>query len=576
MVRKPLIKAKPRNHYHWRNDLLLWVLLLTIAVLLLKGWHDMHSTFSTPSGNIEVNLDPHLLPYYTLRTTMRLLLGLVFSLLFTFIFGVLAAKYKAAERVILPFVNFMESVPLVGFLTFTTVMFIALFPHNIMGLECAAIFGVFTGQAWNMMLIFYQTIRIVPNELNEASRMFHHGPWTRFWRIECPYSMPGLLWNTMVSQSAAWFAILATEAIPVKTNTVELPGVGSFMAEALTQANVSAVVWSVIALIANIILLDQLMFRPLVRWVHKFKYEDTASKNQNTSWFYSLIRHSYSSIYMTRGLIAFAHFWVYGLPRLCYKFKLNYLVKVSPGGSAKVAKLWYVAIILICGYYGVLLWQFLPKADLLKMPLLMSYTAIRVFAAMALSVIIFVPLGVWIGLNQKLVKMFQPIIQVLAALPANLFYPLIAIILISYHQSLSVWSIFLIMLGTQWYILFNVIAGVSTLPHNLIEVSRMFHVKGFMWWRKFMIPAVFPYIVTGIISAAGGAWNAAIASELITWGKMTKQAVGLGAYISDTTANNELAQAALGCTVMCFMVALCIVFVWKPLYTIAETKFRIN
>jgi len=576
MVKKPLVKAKPRNHYHWRNDLILWALLITIFALLFKGWHDMHATFNVSKGNIEVNLDPHLLPYYTLRTTMRLLLGLVFSLLFTFIFGVLAAKYKAAERVILPFVNFMESVPLVGFLTFTTVMFIALFPHNIMGLECAAIFGVFTGQAWNMMLIFYQTIRIVPTELNEAAGMFHHGPWTRFWRIECPYSMPGLLWNTMVSQSAAWFAILATEAIPVKTNTVELPGVGSFMAEALTQANVSAVIWSVSALILNIIMLDQLIFRPLVRWVHKFKYEDTASKNQNTSWFYSLIRHSYSSIYMSRLLVNFAHFWVYGLPQLCYKLKLNYLVKVSPTGSAFVARIWYVAIILICGYYGVLLWQFLPKADLLKMPLLMSYTAFRVFAAMALSVLIFVPLGVWIGLNQKLVKLFQPVIQVLAALPANLFYPLIAIILISYHQSLSVWSIFLIMLGTQWYILFNVIAGVSTLPYNLIEVSRMFHVRGIMWWRKFMIPAVFPYIVTGIISAAGGAWNAAIASELITWGKMTKEAVGLGAYISDTTANNELAQAALGCTVMCLMVALCIVFVWKPLYTIAETKFRIN
>lgn len=576
MVRKPKITAKPRNHYHWRNDLILWTLLITIAILLAKGWHDMHATFSVSKGSIEVNLDPHLLPYYTLRTTMRLLLGLVFSLLFTFIFGVLAAKYKAAERVILPFVNFMESVPLVGFLTFTTVMFIALFPHNIMGLECAAIFGVFTGQAWNMMLIFYQTIRIVPNELNEAAHMFHHGPWTRFWRIECPYSMPGLLWNTMVSQSAAWFAILATEAIPVKTNTVELPGVGSFMAEALTQANVHAVIWSVAALILNIIMLDQLIFRPLVRWVHKFKYEDTASKNQNTSWFYSLIRHSYSSVYMSRGLIAFAHFWVYGLPRLCFRLKLNYLIKVSNSGSAMVAKIWYMAIILICGYYGVLLWQFLPKADLLKMPLLMSFTAFRVFAAMALSIIIFVPLGVWIGLNQQLVKFFQPVIQVLAALPANLFYPLIAIILISYHQSLSVWSIFLIMLGTQWYILFNVIAGVSTLPHNLIEVSRMFHVKGWLWWRKFMIPAVFPYIVTGIISAAGGAWNAAIASELITWGKMTKEAVGLGAYISDTTANSELAQAALGCSVMCFMVALCIIFVWKPLYNIAETKFRIN
>ncbi len=569
-------KLRPKNHYHWLNDVIFWGLIALIAALLFKGWHDMHGSFEINHTPLTINLDPRLLPYYTLRTTMRLLLGLAFSLLFTFVFGVMAAKYKAAERIILPFVNFMESVPLVGFLTFTTVMFIALFPHNIMGLECAAIFGVFTGQAWNMMLIFYQTIRIVPQELNEAADMFHQNAWSKFWRIECPYSMPGLLWNTMVSQSAAWFAILATEAIPVKTNTVELPGVGAFMAEALSQANASAVLYSVLALILNIILLDQLIFRPLVRWVHKFKYEDTASSNQNTSWFYSLIRHSHSSVYLSRGLKSFAHFWVYGLPNLCLKLRLDKIIKFSRRGTFWVSRLWYLLVICSCCYYGYLLWQFLPKADLIKMPLLMSLTAIRVFAAMGLSILIFVPLGVWIGLNQKLVKFFQPIIQVLAALPANLFYPLVAILLISYHQSLSVWSIFLIMLGTQWYILFNVVAGVSTLPHNLIEASRMFHLRGALWWRKFMIPAVFPYIVTGIISAAGGAWNAAIASELITWGKTTKAATGLGAFISDTTTNNQLAEAALGCTVMCFMVALCIIFVWKPLYKMAETKYRIN
>ncbi len=567
---------KARASRHWVYDLLFWSIVVVISGLLLKGWHDMHGHFVSPSGNIKVFLEPHLLPYYTLRTTMRLLLGLVASLAFTFIFGVLAAKYKAAERVILPFVNFMESVPLVGFLTFTTVMFIALFPHSIMGLECAAIFGVFTGQAWNMMLIFYQTIRIVPEELNESAKMFHHNAWQRFWRIESPYSMPGLLWNTMVSQSAAWFAILATEAIPVKTNTVELPGVGSFMSEALLQANVSAVIWSVIALILNIILLDQLLFRPLVRWVHKFKYEDTASKNQNSSWFYSLIVHTHSSVYMAKWLKKFANYWVYGLPRLCVQLRINKVVKFSTHGSRLISRLWYLLVIFFCLYYGYQLWEFLPKANIWQMPLLMSYTAVRVFVAMLLSIIIFVPLGVWIGLNARLVALFQPVIQVLAALPANLFYPLVAILLIAHHQSLSIWSIFLIMLGTQWYILFNVVAGVSTLPHNLLEVSKMMHLKGWLWWKRFMIPAVFPYIVTGIISAAGGAWNAAIASELITWGNMTKQAKGLGAFIAETSANNELAQAALGCTVMCFMVALCIIFVWKPLYNIAETKYKIG
>lgn len=210
------------------------------------------------------------------------------------------------------------------------------------------------------------------------------------------------------------------------------------------------------------------------------------------------------------------------------------------------------------------------------MPFLMLLTSIRVFVAMLLSLLIFVPLGVLIGLNPRLVALFQPVIQILAALPANLFYPLVAILIISYHQSLSVWSVLLIMLGTQWYILFNVIAGVSSVPHNLLEVSQIFGIKCSLWWRKFMLPAVFPYLVTGIISAAGGAWNAAIASELITWGSSSRSTVGLGSYIAQTTNNSELAQAALGCTAMCVLVAICVVFIWKPLYKMAETKYRIG
>ena len=557
------------------NDIILWTVILGVLLLLGKGWHDMHASFNTDNPTSQILLDPKVLPYYTLRTTMRLLLGLLASFLFTFIFGVLAAKYLAFERIILPFVNFMESVPLVGFLTFTTVFFVAMYPHSLMGLEYAAVFGVFTGQAWNMMLIFYQTLKIIPKDLTESGKMFYHNPWQRFWKIECPYSMPGLLWNTMVSQSAAWFAILATESIPVKAQTVELPGIGSYMAEALVQANTWAVVFAVLAIIANIIILDQLMFRPLVCWVNKFKYEETASQNSPSSWFYIVIVYSYSSKHLFRAFAAFCHFFIYPLPIAIIQTGV-FNLKLSKLTKDFISRIWYLIIIGFCISYGVKLWNYLPKVDFSKMPLLMTLTAIRVFIAMFLSIVIFVPIGVWIGLNPKAMKIFQPIIQVLAALPVNLFYPLIAILLIAYHQSLGIWSIFLIMLGTQWYILFNVIAGVSTMPHNLIEVSQMFHVKGTMWWRKFMIPAIFPYIVTGIIAAAGGAWNAAIVSELITWGKTTKEATGLGAYISINSTNNALAQSALGCTVMCFMVGLCIVFIWKPLYKIAETKYRIG
>lgn len=556
-------------------DLILWAILLAILALLQKGWQEMHGNFDINHINSHISLNISALPYYTLRTTMRLLLGLIASFAFTFIFGVLAAKYVAFERIILPFVNFMESVPLVGFLTFTTVFFIAMYPHSMMGLEYAAVFGVFTGQAWNMMLIFYQTLRIIPSDLTESGKMFYHNSWQRFWKIECPYSMPGLLWNTMVSQAAAWFAILATESIPVKADTIELPGVGSYMAEALVHANTHAVIFAVIAIILNIIVLDQLMFRPLVCWVNRFKYEETSSLKKPSSWFYNVIVYSYSAKYLFAGFDHFCHFLIYTLPIFLVKIGL-FRLEFSKLAKYMISRVWYVVIILSCIYLGVELWHYLPKVDMAKMPLLMLLTALRVFAAMALSIIIFVPVGVWIGLNHKAMHICQPIIQILAALPVNLFYPLIAVLLIAYHQGLGIWSIFLIMLGTQWYILFNVIAGVSTMPHNLIEVSQIFQVRGWLWWRKFMIPAIFPYIVTGIITAAGGAWNAAIVSELITWGKTTETTIGLGAYISANSTNNALAQSALGCTVMCFMVGLCIVFIWKPLYKIAETKYRVG
>jgi NitT/TauT family transport system permease protein len=556
------------------NDFVFLAIILVVGAILYKGWVDMHSNYIL-GNNFTISLNVDALPYYTLRTTMRLLIGLVYSFAFAIIFGTLAAKYKAMERVILPFVNFMESVPLVGFLTFTTIFFLSLYPHSVMGLECAAIFGVFTSQAWNMCLVIYQTLRIVPQELTEAAHMFHYSPWQRFWKIEFPYSIPGLLWNTMVSQAAAWFALVATEAIPVKNNTVALPGVGSYISTALTAGNMSAVIWAIVVLILNIIILDQLFFRPLVRWANKFKFEDLATTNKNSSWFYDCMENSFICKHIGLSARRLSRFSIFTLPHNLNKVGVNKL-RLPHVVWSILEKIWYLAIGTALIYYGHQLWEYFPKAELSKMPELMLYTTIRVVIAMLLSIIIFVPIGIWIGLSPRLMRIFQPIIQILAALPANIFYPLMAIFLIASHQGLSTWSILLIMIGTQWYILFNVIAGASTLPNQLLEVSQTFHVGGWLWWRKFMIPAIFPYIVTGIISAAGGAWNASITAEVIQWGKTTEATTGLGAYIANTTNANQLPSAALGCTAMCFIVGLCIVFIWHPLYKLAENKFKVS
>ncbi|BEL92649.1 Bicarbonate transport system permease protein CmpB [Serratia marcescens] len=556
------------------NDFIVIAIGVFFIAFFIRAWGDMHGDFNEQNVSA-ISLDAWNLLYYSLRTSMRFLLGMAWSLLFSVVFAVLAARYTPLRRVILPFVNFMESVPLVGFLTFTTVYFLNLYPHSVMGLECTAIFAVFTGQAWNMMLTLYQTLRIVPKELDEAARSFNYNPWQRFWRLEFIYSVPGLLWNAMVSQSAAWFALVASEAIPVGDRSVELPGVGSYIAEALAQQNVPAILYAIVALAANIVLLDQLVFRPLVRYTARFKYEDvTASRPLGNPWFYNSLAFSHVGAALGHTLRALADLWLFKLPQLWYALGLHRLFRLAAKGNWLWRSLWYLGVVLACIWFGYRLWEYFPKQYFAMLPEWMLLTTARVAAAMLLSVAIFTPLGVWIGMNPRLVKIFQPIIQILAAIPPNIFYPLIAAFIAIYHQDLGWWAIPMIMLGTQWYVLFNVIAGVSAIPTQITEVSESFGLRRFRWWRYYMLPAIFPYIVTGIISAAGGAWNSAIAAEVIQWGSTTLSATGLGAFISVVTDAGKNPESALGCAAMCALVALCIIFVWQPLYRIAETKFK--
>lgn len=556
------------------NDFIVIAIGVFFIAFFIRAWGDMHGDFNEQNVSA-ISLDAWNLLYYSLRTSMRFLLGMAWSLLFSVVFAVLAARYTPLRRVILPFVNFMESVPLVGFLTFTTVYFLNLYPHSVMGLECTAIFAVFTGQAWNMMLTLYQTLRIVPKELDEAARSFNYNPWQRFWRLEFIYSVPGLLWNAMVSQSAAWFALVASEAIPVGDRSVELPGVGSYIAEALAQQNVPAILYAIVALAANIVLLDQLIFRPLVRYTARFKYEDvTANRPLGNPWFYNSLAFSHVGAALGHTLRALADLWLFKLPRLWYALGLHRLFRLAAKGNWLWRSLWYLGVVLACVWFGYRLWEYFPKQYFAMLPEWMLLTTARVAAAMLLSVAIFTPLGVWIGMNPRLVKIFQPIIQILAAIPPNIFYPLIAAFIAIYHQDLGWWAIPMIMLGTQWYVLFNVIAGVSAIPTQITEVSETFGLRRFRWWRYYMLPAIFPYIVTGIISAAGGAWNSAIAAEVIQWDSTTLSATGLGAFISVVTDAGKNPESALGCAAMCALVALCIIFVWQPLYRIAETKFK--
>ncbi|ALA23656.1 ABC transporter permease [Piscirickettsia salmonis] len=538
------------------------------------GWHDMHAQFHNIKSIAVISLNPEQLPYYSLRTTMRLLIGMLFSFIFSLIIGYACAKNKHVARILLPLINFLESAPLIGFLTFTTALFLFLFPKSMMGLEAAAIFAVFTSQAWNMALIFYQALRIIPDELIAASRAFHLNAWQHFWRIELPYAIPGLLWNVMVSQSSAWFALVATEAIPLNGHTVMLPGVGSYIQTALTHANIKAIFYAVLAIAVNVIIFDQLLFRPLVKWSEKLKYENVQSLVHHRSWFYSLIQKGLFIHTLNKLFSTMRHLFINFPTYIAKTFDLKpvYLPKIL---IQSITALCYGLIAISCIYAGTRLWNFYPDGSMLYLIPLMLKTTLRVAIAMLLSVMIFTPIGIYIGLNTRLTQRLQPIIQIMAALPANIFFPIVTIILIATHQSLNLWTIPLIMLGTQWYVLFNVIAGASALPQDMLEMAKSFHSRGWHWWFKFIIPALFPYIVTGIISAAGGAWNAAIAGEFLQWHNQTISANGLGALIAQTANNHQLPQAALAVTALCLLVSLCVIFIWQPLYRLAETRYKI-
>ena len=563
-------------------DFILFIIIIIAAYYWHLGYIGMHQSYSS---KIKINN----LPYDMLRTNIRLIYGLFWSFIFTFIFGFLAAKFKTAERIILPFVNFMESVPLVGFMTFSIIFFTKLYPNNIMGFESAAIFGVFTGQVWNMTLSFYQSLKIIPSELDELANSFKLGFWGRLFRIELPYSIPGLLWNTMVSQSAAWFALVGTEAISIGNNTIMMPGVGSYIQNALDNKNIVNILYAILSLIISVVLFDQFLFRPLVKWADKFKFERTRNLDnyKHTSWFYDLILNSNFCLRVcfcvNQIIYNIINMLITNIDLIKSEFLLDQffinLKKLSRYNFLLRFAIYLIYLILFAGllFLALKLYNYLPAINNIKhMGYIMLLTTLRVTAAMILSLIIFVPLGIWIGLSYKKTKYFQPIIQVMAALPPDILYPIMAIFLIAYHQSLGVWSIFMIMLGTQWYILFNVIAGVSVLPEDLKSMASSFHIKGWFLWKKFIIPGVFPYIVTGIISAAGGAWNADITAEVISWGGKSLQTSGLGAYIANATNNNQVAQSALGCLLMCGLVACCILFVWRPLYKLAETRFCIK
>lgn len=523
-----------------------------------------------------LSLDPGLLPRYAARTTLRMFAALGLSLLFTLTYATWAAKSERAGRLLIPLLDILQSVPILGFISITVVFFMSLVPGRVLGAEFAAIFAIFTSQAWNMAFSFYQSLRTLPAELREAADAFLLSPWTRFWRLEVPFAMPALIWNMMMSMSGGWFFVVASEVISMGNTKVALPGVGSYIALAIEQRNLSAIGWAIGTMLVVILAYDQLLFRPLVAWADRFRVEPEPGTRVPKSWALTMMRRSR----LLGALTRLFHAMVRHAARLRPQSTAEVLAPEPTASWLRDDAIW---VALVTAMVGLALWEIVPllvlqatPAQVIEVVWLALLTMLRVFVLMTLASLLWVPVGVWVGMRPGVTQIVQPVAQFLAAFPANLLFPVAVYAIVTWRLDPNWWLSPLMVLGTQWYILFNVIAGASTLPGELRDVSRNLHVGGWLWWRKVALPAVFPFYVTGAITASGGSWNAAIVAEVANWGGTELRAKGLGAYIADATSSGDFHRIALGIAVMSlFVVAINRVF-WRPLYHFAERKFRLT
>jgi NitT/TauT family transport system permease protein len=558
----------------WRDPIAIF-LVLGVMLLLGIGIHQMTMPFAV-EHQPEISLSPAALPNYTLRTIMRMLAAMAASLIFTFTYATLAGKSRRAEMILIPILDVLQSVPILGYLSFTVLFFVSLFPGSVLGPELAAIFAIFTSQAWNMAFSFYQSLRMVPTDLDEASRSFRESGWQRFWRLEVPFAMPGLVWNMMMSMSGGWFFVVASEAIAVGDLHLALPGVGSYVARAIEKRDLGAVGWAILAMTVAILLYDQLLFRPMVAWADKFRTEQTAAQVVPKSWILDLFRRS--NLHREIGAPIGA-----ALKRACrarMSFPGRWPVLHWPLPKLVGDVLWFGLLAGALFYVGLSVARYAGAAltweDMSLVASNGALTLARVAVLVAIASAVWVPIGVAIGLRPKLTARVQPVTQFLAAFPANLLFPIAVFLITRFHLAPRIWLCPLMILGTQWYILFNVIAGASNFPSDFREAAASFRVRPWRWWRDVMLPGICPYFVTGAITASGGAWNASIVSEAVSWGSTKLSAGGLGDYIARMTDAGDYPRIALGVAMMSVLVIAANRLLWRPLYAYAERRTRLD
>jgi NitT/TauT family transport system permease protein len=557
-------------------DLIALPLVLGVLALILWGGIAMGAHYQI-GESLPISLDPWRLPEYALRTVLRMAAALIAALIFSLGYAALAAKSRSAEKILIPALDILQSVPILGFLSITVTGFMALFPGRLLGVECAAIFAIFTSQAWNMTFSVYYSLRTVPAELIEAARMYHLSAWQRFWRLEVPHCVPNLVWNMMMSLSGGWFFVVASEAITVSGQTILLPGVGSYIATAIAERDLGAIGYALLVMLVVILMYDQLLFRPLLAWSRKFRGDQSGDDDYTRPWFLMVLQRArlfdaIQTLTLTanRGIDHTLRAISHAVPRQ----------RRNTGSSAAFERAYNIALFVLAGAGLVWITAFIrasiPPSEVGWVLLLGLITAVRVLVLIALASLIWVPIGVWIGLHPRVAGRAQPIVQFLAAFPANLFFPGVVVLILTFRLNPEIWLSPLMILGTQWYILFNVIAGTTGLSSELRLAASNLGVRRLLWWRRVMLPAIFPAYITGAVTAAGGSWNASIVSEVVQWGDTTLHATGIGAYIARHTADGDAARITLGIAVLCLYVLAFNRLLWRRMYELAAERLRLD
>ena len=555
----------------------LFVLIAVIAGLfsLLAMGREWHHPFQS---KVDIDLSPWYLPYYTMLSFLRGAIAYMLSFLFTLFYARWAAYDRQAERFLIPLLDILQSLPLSAFLVPIELALVAIFPHSNIGIELSCIIVIFTGQVWNMTFSFYYSLKALPQDFNFVGKLACFTPWQKFTQIELPYAAKGLVYNSMVSLAGGWFFLSIIEAFTIGNQDFRVKGVGSYMSVAQAQKDGWAQFDAVIAVIIMVVAIDQLIFRPLIVWSNKFKIEDTESEYQESSALLRFFSRSRVIAWVSRKFTDL----------VMRPAHLSRAAEV-PVAVSRPRKFWslipwdkigLVVTLGLIGYGGWalvdLLWK-VPFSEWLIIAGDLLLTLIRVLSAMALSTLIAVPIGVWIGSNPRLARYLMPLTQIAASFPSPLVFPnlFFLIYLAGGNGSLQWGAVILMMLGTIWYILFNVISGASAIPQDLRACTELTHLRGWQKWRTLWLPGIFPALTTGWITAAGGAWNASIASEYVQYQGQTEIATGLGAKIFQATDKGDFPVLAASVLAMAIFVVFFNRFVWKRLSAIAQERYQL-